>query len=48
MKRAKSITVDFFDFYKESSSIEQFDSRLKQHLDVLSSLTAESIYALDV
>jgi len=48
MKKVKSGIADFFDFYRESSITERFDSTLEQYLDILSALTSESIYVLDV
>ena len=48
MRNVKYCTADFFDFYKECSITERFDSTLEQYLDLFSSLTAGSIYVLDV
>ena len=48
MRNVKSDIADFFDFFRESSIIERFDSTIEQYLDIFSSLTAESIYVLDV
>ena len=48
MKPAKSITSDFFDFFTSIQITEKVDPAFARYLDIISSITVESLYVLNV